>query len=93
MGESRIITNHHDRPFRYRYEVPDEVLADQFDHLDEDDGFDGFFCYRNIWYHLSDFMRVDMDDWHGSHAHGFFSGTLIKVADDGETYRVATWTC
>jgi hypothetical protein len=49
MGESKIITNHHNRPFRYRYEVPDEVLADQFDHLDEDDGFDGFFCYRNIW--------------------------------------------
>jgi hypothetical protein len=92
MGESKITTNRHDRPFRYRYEVPDEVLADQFDHLDEDAS-DTFFHYKGTWYHMSDFERVDMDDWHGSHAHSWSYGVLIKVASDGESYRVATWTC
>ena len=100
MSDLTIRTNHQWRQFTYRSEVPDKVLADQFDHLDEDEGFDGFFCYRGIWYHLSDFMRVGypgpfgqtaMGGWHGYASDSFFSGVLIKVSEDGEEFQVATY--
>ena len=96
----QIITNHHERPFLYGYEVPDSVKAD-FDHLDEDSGIDdGWIHYRNTWYHTSDFMRLtnsgfgvvsEFDNWHGHHGDSFFSGVLIKLSDDGETYQIATY--
>jgi len=98
MSDLTIRTNHHWRPFRYRYEVPEVVLADQFDHLDEDEGYDGFLCYRGWWYHLSDFMvwtsvgvPEEMTRWDGYASDSFFSGVLIKVSEDGEEYQVATY--
>lgn len=93
-----IRTNNHDRQFIYKYDVPAEVLADQFAYLDEDVT-DGFFNYHNTWYHTSQFMRIPTGDgplylagWEGAHGDSFFSGVLIKLSDDGETYRIATYT-
>lgn len=88
-------TNHAYRFFVYRSDVPAKVLADQFDHLAEDDALDGFFCYRGRWYHLSDFMRFDhnedLADWDGYAADSMFSGVVIKLSDDCERYKVATY--
>jgi len=85
-----IVTNHHKRQFAYRNEVPANVLADQFDHLDAAD-VDGFFRYRRYWYHVSDFTvstSPELADWHGFHADSFFSGIAIRISEDGETYQV-----
>ena len=96
MSDLLIKSNFQWRQFKYRYEVPAEVLADRFEHLTEDDC-DGYFCYRGWWYHTSDFMRFDdrspfPNTWHGYHSDSFFSGVLIELSDDGEAYRVGTYT-
>jgi len=94
MSKPKVYTNKHWRQFKYREEVPDQVLAEQFDYLDGE--IDGFFCYRSYWYHTSDFMMFDRhapfdEYWDGYSSDSFFSGVLIKLADDGEEYQVATY--
>jgi hypothetical protein len=92
----RIITNNVPRDLVYRYDVPASVLESDFDYLEEHDCSDGFFKYRNAWYHISDFMRapVDMFDgeqWDGYLSDSFFSGVLIKLANDNESVICATY--
>jgi hypothetical protein len=77
----------------------DERLVDQWcKGLDESSDYvDGFFRYRGYWYHTSDFMRIALHlpskfaGWHGAHNDSAFSGTIIKLADDGEMYQIATF--
>jgi hypothetical protein len=89
-----IKTDHKWRQFKYRDEVPDKVMRDQFSHLDN---MDGFFKYRDWWYHLSDFMLVDEHSplrehgWHGYHSDSYFSGVVIKTHPDGGEYMVGTY--
>jgi|CXWL01.1.fsa_nt_gi hypothetical protein len=90
-----IITNNKQRHFKYGYEVPKSVMADQFDHLSEDERHDGFIYYRRYWYHISDFLRSNHPEliakgYHGIHTDSFFSGVAIKVSSDGESYQIAT---
>lgn len=88
-----IRTNHQWRQFKYRYEVPASVLAREFDYLTEDDS-DGYFQYRGIWYHTSQFMRCGAmipGQWDGFQGDSFFSGVLIRLSSDGESYQVATY--
>jgi hypothetical protein len=91
--DMKVITDHKWKGFKYRNEVPAKVLADQFDHLGEDE-IDGFFCYRGYWYHLSDFMRdmpaeLKKAGYDGFAADTFFSGVAVKVSNDCEEYQVA----
>lgn len=94
-----IHSNYHWRQFKYRYEVPDDVLADQFEHLNEEEGYDGFLEYRGYWYHVSDFMAASypfsdtppLFGWHGYLADTFFSGVVINISDDGEEYQIGTY--
>ena len=90
-----IITNNRKRGFVYRHDVPAKILKDQFGHLDEDEGFDGFFKYRGYWYHVSDFMRIsnnsDLKGWDWYHSDSFFSGILIRLSNDGETFVVGRY--
>jgi hypothetical protein len=94
MAKLKITTDHRWKPFKYRYDVPQKVLADQFDWMREGEGEDGFIQYRGWWYHLGDFMRTEgaIPDWHGYHGDSAFSGVVIKVSDDGEEYMVGTST-
>lgn len=88
----KVITNHHWRQFRYRYEVPPEVLADQFDYQDADESTDGFFQYRGSWYHLDDFQVCnagELQEWDGFAPDSYFSGVAIRLSDDCEEYQVA----
>jgi len=82
-----IITNRHWRQFRYRYEVPEAVLADDYEHLDADVS-DGFFKYRGCWYHTSDFLRLDESEWDGAAGVTNTSSVVIKIARDGEAYQI-----
>jgi len=96
-----IVTDHKWKQFRYRYEVPAKVLADQFDYQNEEEAFDGFFRYRGVWYHLDQFVTTHPNPWGGNSellslgfdgfaSDSFFSGVAIKVSTDGEEYQVAT---
>ena len=89
-----IKTNNHERQFAYRYEVPPAVLADEFAYQNPEDSIDGFFNYRGHWYHLDEFVNCGEDlqelGWHGIATDSYFSGVVISVSSDGETYRVGT---
>ena len=88
----KIITNNHWRQFKYRNEVPESVLADQFDYQDEEDGYDGFFQYRDSWYHLDYFMCIENHpDAEFSKWDGHASGVVIRLADNGEEYQVGLY--
>lgn len=86
-----IITDNKWRDFHYRADVPSRVLADQFDWLSEENGFDGFIRYRRRWYHLSEFLAsAAAPGFDGISADSYFSAVAIKVSRDGEQYRIAT---
>jgi len=92
----KIYTDHKWKQFKYRTEVPDKVSKDYFDHLTEEDNFDGYISYRKRWYHVSDFMVISNNapfpnKWSGYASDSFFSGILIRLSDDGETYQIATY--
>ena len=84
----KIISNYHWREFKYRYEVPENILESEFDWCDS---LDNFFCYRGTWYHLSEFLRTELDDWLGYKSDSFFSGIVINISRDGEYYQVGTY--
>lgn len=90
-----VKTNNHWRFTTYGADVPASVMADQFEHLGEDERVDGFICYRGHWYHVSDFMRIehnaDLAGWHGYTSDSAFSGVLIRLSDDGETVMMGTY--
>tara|TARA_R100001129_G_scaffold159072_1_gene123120 strand:- start:169 stop:510 length:342 start_codon:yes stop_codon:yes gene_type:complete len=94
-----ITTNHHVREFLFQWDVPDDVLDSQFEHLDSFEATTGFFKYRGWWYHVSDFVRISgvdnlnnqFEPWDGYSSDSFFSGVLIKLHRDGETYTVGTY--
>ena len=87
MDSYTIKTNKVARLLKYRYEVPQKVLDNQFDWLDEDET-SGFICYKKEWFHLSEFMRLDnfsdfsKAGYDGYCGDSYFSGTLIKIIDD-----------
>ena len=65
-------------------------IRKQYDWMDTEEleGTCQFFKYRNCFYHLSDFMRASFDatgdlaSWDGYAGDSYFSGTLIKYADE-----------
>ena len=95
----QILTNNHERQFLYGYEVPQSVI-DDYDHLVDGENQDGWIRYRNTWYHLSDFMVLsnsgfgvvsEFDNWSGYTSDSAFSGVVIRISDDCETYQIATY--
>lgn len=82
-----IITNNKPRQLIYGYQLSDKQKQD-FDYIDDIDNHD-FVIYKNNVYDLSEFMRIENNDklngWDGYSSDSFFSGTLIKYADDMET--------
>ena len=91
-----ITTDNKWKKFKYRNEVPGNVLQNQFDYLDAETYFDGFIFYRGVWYHLSEFMVCGQNSpfpkkWEGYTSDSFFSGVLLRVSPDGERYMIATY--
>lgn len=84
------------KPFKYGYQVPRKIMKNQFGHLYEDNNDDNFFKYRKYWYHITDFMRLNSGmegfaDWQAYTNDTYFSGVVLKVSDDLETYMVGTY--
>lgn len=91
----KIITDKKWKNFRYRNEVPDNILKNQFDWLDEDEATDGFLKYLGFWYHLSEFTYLShwrvAPDWHGVKNETAFSGVVITVSGNGEQYKIGRY--
>lgn len=93
----KITTDYKWKRLKYGYEVPQKILNNQFDYMRDDEKSDGFIVYRKRWYHLNEFMRIDensplfMLGYHGYIGDSYFSGILIRLSDDGESYQIATY--
>ena len=91
-----IKTNNHWRPFLYRYEVPEKILASEFDWQNDPDDVevDSFLQYKGVYYHIREFLHADspaFEGWDGEMWWSATSGILIKLSDDGEYYKIATF--
>lgn len=97
MKMSDITTDNKWKQFKYGYEVPEKVLEENFDWMEDDEKSDGFFTYRKAWYHISEFMRFDkskdegLGAWQAYSPDSAFSAVLLQVSNDGEEYKVATF--
>ncbi len=91
----KIKTDNKWHNFKTRDEVPAKVLASQFDYHDDDIS-DGYFKFKNTWYHTDQFMRIEhgadseLQKWDGYARDSYFSGVLLKLSKDGDQYKVAT---
>lgn len=93
-----ITTNHNWRLSLYGYQLTDQEQA-EFDWLDW--GKDGdawgetFFKYKGQVYSLDEFMWVSpgspFEGWDGYHSDSFFSGVVVRLADDGDHYQIGTY--
>lgn len=85
-----VKTNNAPRPLIAWHELTDSERR-EFDWIEspEETGAD-FFRYRGNVYCVSEFMRVPeksdaLDNWDGYAADSYFSGTVIKLSEDGES--------
>jgi len=94
MTELTIKTNYVPRDLIYGFELSETELA-EFDYLEEPENAE-FFRYRGQVYDLGEFMRVpdnvpEFGDWQGYASDTFFSGVLIKYAENYERVIVARY--
>lgn len=95
-GPLQIITDNKWKQFVYRFDLPEGVLNNyRLEWVEEDDG---FFKYKNDWFHLSEFSQFSFQEeyfggrktkWNGKKDFSYSNGLLIKISDDGEQYKIA----
>ena len=95
-----IKTNHQERELLSLHELPlgrQSQVQDDFDWLSADEFDYGFFTYKGRVHHISEYMRIenhpdaDFSSWHGYEADSYFSGTVVRLSDDGETVVVGSY--
>lgn len=90
-----ITTNNQEREIVYGYDLAKEEKK-EFDYLEGDDlEYGQFFRYKGRVFDIGEFMRAPKDGelsaWHGYSADSYFSGTVIKICDGGESVIVGTY--
>lgn len=97
MDKLTIRTNHVARETIYWHDLTAKERAD-FDYLDTPDRQEEaqFVRYRGNVYDTSEFMRVptgadEMAKWDGYHGDSYFSGILIKYADNNKRVIMGTY--
>ena len=86
----KVITNHHWREIEYK--IP------EWNEEDEEPEFEACFEYKGDTYFLSEFIRLNgnlelgtlLDEWEGIQHDTAFSGTLVKLHEDGDAI-IAGW--
>ena len=90
-----IITSNKPRHLVSFYEMPQKVQDANAKDCGATDT--EWFSYKRRWYRLDDFMCVHKDStfegWHGYSGDTFFSGTLVKLVDYGESVIVGRYYC
>jgi len=90
----KITTNNQPRDLLYLSDLSDKEQAkarSDFDWLDDIESDSGFFRYRGKIFNLADFHSRPLQGWHGALADTYFSGTLVRLSEDGETVTVGSW--
>lgn len=96
MADLTIKTNNHWRNIQFGYELTDEQRA-EFDWIDPHEiDHRMFVTYKGHVYSLDEFMRLEGEhhpfgQWDGYASDSFFSGVLVKISDDGEQVKLATY--
>jgi hypothetical protein len=93
----QIITNHKPRFTIDGFDLNARERA-QFDYYDSESlDCATFFRYRGAVYDVAEFMRAPdslaLLGWHGYASDSYFSGTLIRLIDNGESVIVARFYC
>lgn len=86
-----IVTNNHARPVLDWFELtPQEQAGFDWIESPEESG-ESFARYRGSVYALSEFMRAGdaFPGWHGYASDSAFSGTLVRLSEDGESVTLA----
>jgi hypothetical protein len=85
----KIVTNHHPRPLVHGYELTPEEKK-EFDFLTTEELEEAeFFRYGQWTHYLGNFLRTEgFPGWDGFEADSAFTGTLVKLCDDGESVIV-----
>ena len=83
----QTITNNQYREILTGYDIPEKYHSD-FDYMDDiNEG--SFFKYRGQYYSLDNFMLASsLDNWDGIECDTFFSATVIKMSDCGDSVLV-----
>jgi hypothetical protein len=105
MSDVTVVTNNQPRNLIDGWELTAKERAD-FDYLDWasiQEGTDGatFFRYRGQLYDLGEFQRdygitrdsglpAHLSKWDGYQSDSFFSATVVRLSNDGETVVVGT---
>lgn len=92
----KIITNNHARDLICFADLTAKEQK-EFDYLEEDEHYTPqFFRYKGNAYDVNEFMRAtapEFKGWEGFRSDTFFSGTLVKYANDYESVIVGRWYC
>ena len=93
-----IKTNNQQRDLLYLEDFTEkeqQVIRSEYDWMEPDIECNfGFFKYRGNIYHLQDFLRAPdsfKKDWDGYISETYFSGVVIKLADDNDHVVVGRW--
>ena len=95
-----ITTNNQPRELVCFWELTDkeqQIARARFDWMDDIERETGFFKYRGEIFNVSQFTRVvpaashPLKDWHGHHADSHFSGTLVRLSDNGGSVIVGRY--
>lgn len=99
MSEMTIITNNHWREIIYGCELTSKEQK-EFDFLEGDElDMAQFFRYKGDVEYLGNYMRIEgvedkenpLHGWHGSHGDSYFSGTLVKLHESGDSLLVGRY--
>ena len=99
-NDMEIITNNQPRPILYSWNLSAKELA-EFDYMDDEEKeFAQFFRYKGNVYDLGVFLAVgnsvmfgELSQWHGYQNDSYFSGLVVKYADDHESVTVGWYCC
>ena len=93
IGQSDKKLSLHDLPLGRQSQIRDDfdwLSADEFDY--------GFFTYKGTVHHISEFLPFgtlqiqypELRAWDAYESDTYFSGTVIRVSEDGETVVVGS---
>lgn len=95
-NDIKIITNNHSHELVNFWDLKDkdrEWYEDMFDGIEDEH----FFYYRGNCHLLSDYMRIESNSplakygYDAYSSDSFFSGTMIKLVENNEYVKVATY--
>ncbi len=100
----KVTTNNQPRPLFSVSELPEKIAA-QFDYIKGDDCFSNrIFMYKGEYHDSNDMMRCPGSEapketrdnfrgWHAYASDSYFSGIVIRYADDYESVIVGRYCC